>query len=105
MNRLKGAHAPDRFTPSATSGRIAMRETILTAAAVAAFVSFGSPASRVEAMTVASSAALGTDAADLNSVQQVRWGWHRHYGGWRRPWIAPYWGWRRPWIGPPVYWG
>src|SRR5271168_4823254 len=103
MNRLKGAHAPDRFTPSATSGRIAMRKTILTVAAVAAFVSFGLPASRVEAMTVVSPTALGRVAADLNPVQQVRWGWHRHYGGWRRPWIGPpvYWGWHRHyWVAP-----
>jgi hypothetical protein len=79
-----------------------MRKIILTAAGLAALLCFAAPTHRAAAMTVATPATLGVAATDLNSVQQVRWGWHRH-GGWHRHWG---WGWRRPWFAPPpVYWG
>jgi len=74
-----------------------MRKIILAAAAVTALLCVGAPAKRAVAMTVATPTALGVTAPDFKAVQDVRWGWHRHWGlGWRR----------RPWIGGgPVYWG
>jgi hypothetical protein len=57
-----------------------MRKIILAAAAVAALLCFAAPTHRAAAMTVATPAALGVAATDLNPVQQVRWGWHRRWG-------------------------
>lgn len=93
-----------------------MRKTILAAAAIAAFLSIGTPANHANAMTVASPATLGF-AADTRPVQQVRW-WRHHHRVWRHR----YWGWRpyyyprpyyyypryyypRPWIGYYRPWG
>jgi hypothetical protein len=84
-----------------------MRKFILAATAVAAFLSIGAPADRAAAMPVASPAALGAVAADVNPVQQVRWvRYHHRYWRWhhRRYWHPyHYWGWRHYYWGPYYY--
>jgi hypothetical protein len=85
-----------------------MRKFILAAAALAAFLSIGAPGERAAAMPVASPAALGAAATEVNPVQQVHWVRYHHRRYWRwhrhRYWHHyHYWGWRHYYWGPYYY--
>jgi hypothetical protein len=81
------------------NGGFAMRRPKIIALALAASLASGVLVAKASATPVNGMAAISQQVA--GEVQQVRWGWHRHWAwhrwGWHRHWGWHRWGWHRHW--------